>query len=124
MKKYYTRACNFYYGSNARSLIKKNLALPLCGNKNIAFDRIEIFENNTQITFIFFNVLVMVLLTTLVVKYNPEFVYLVPLCILPLTLKAFFDARLGLFTHVITVLLLGFIVPNSYEYMFLQILSL
>ena len=85
--------------------------------------RIEIFENNTQITFIFFNVLVMVLLTTLVVKYNPEFVYLVPLCILPLTLKAFFDARLGLFTHVITVLLLGFIVPNSYEYMFLQILA-
>jgi putative nucleotidyltransferase with HDIG domain len=47
----------------------------------------------------------------------------VPLCILPLTLKAFFDARLGLFTHVITVLLLGFIVPNSYEYMFLQIIA-
>ena len=43
--------------------------------------------------------------------------------ILPLVLKAFFDARLGLFTHVITVLLLGFIVPNSYEYMFLQIIA-
>ena len=46
-----------------------------------------------------------------------------PLCILPLVLKAFFDARLGLFAHVITVLLLGFIVPNSYEYMFLQIIA-
>ncbi|GAL66991.1 membrane protein [Jejuia pallidilutea] len=42
---------------------------------------------------------------------------------LPLVLKAFFDARLGMFTHVITVLLLGSIVPNSYEYMFLQILA-
>ena len=42
MTKYYTRACNFYYGVNARLLIKKKLALPLCGNKNIAFDKIEI----------------------------------------------------------------------------------
>ena len=35
MTKYYTRACNFYYGINAQKLIKKKLALPLCGNKNI-----------------------------------------------------------------------------------------
>jgi putative nucleotidyltransferase with HDIG domain len=47
----------------------------------------------------------------------------VPLCILPLILKAFFDARLGLFAHVLTLLLLGFIVPNSFEYIFLQIIA-
>jgi putative nucleotidyltransferase with HDIG domain len=45
------------------------------------------------------------------------------LCILPLVLKAFFDARLGLFAHVVTVLLLGFVVANNYEYMFLQIIA-
>ena len=43
MKKYYTRACNFYYGPNAKILIKKKLALPLCGNKDIAFDKVEVF---------------------------------------------------------------------------------
>tara|TARA_A100001011_G_scaffold312530_1_gene329997 strand:+ start:1893 stop:2960 length:1068 start_codon:yes stop_codon:yes gene_type:complete len=42
MTKYYTRACNFYYGINAKILIKKKLALPLCGNKNIAFNKVEI----------------------------------------------------------------------------------
>ena len=42
MNKYYTRACNFYYGFNAKTLIKKRLALPLCGSKNIAFDKVEI----------------------------------------------------------------------------------
>jgi dihydropteroate synthase len=42
MRKYYTRACNFYYGTNAKNLIKKKLALPLCGNKTIAFDNVEI----------------------------------------------------------------------------------
>ena len=48
MKKYYTRACNFYYGANAKNLIKKKLALPLCGNKNLAFDNIEILSRDNQ----------------------------------------------------------------------------
>lgn len=85
--------------------------------------RNEVFLDNTKVTFIFFNMLLMVLLTTLIINYNSKYVYVVPLCVLPLVLKAFFDARLGLFTHVLTVLLLGFIVPNSYEYMFLQIIA-
>lgn len=85
--------------------------------------RIDVFENNTKVTFIFFNIAAMMLLTIFVINYNSSYTYIVPLCILPLILKAFFDARLGLFTHVITVLLLGFIVPNNYEYMFLQIIA-
>ena len=35
MRKYYTRACNFHSGKNARLLIKKKKPLPLNGNKNI-----------------------------------------------------------------------------------------
>ncbi len=85
--------------------------------------RPSVYKNNREFTFIFFNIIVMILITTAVLKYEPTYLYVIPLCILPLILKAFFDARLGLFTHVITVLLLGFIVPNSYEYMFLQIIA-
>ncbi|WP_422104774.1 HD family phosphohydrolase [Winogradskyella sp.] len=85
--------------------------------------RAEVFLNNTKVTFIFFNIALMILLTTLIINYDSQYIYVVPLCILPLVLKAFFDARLGLFAHVLTVLLLGFIVPNSYEYMFLQIIA-
>lgn len=85
--------------------------------------RTDIFENNTKITFVFFNVFIAVLMTVGVMKIDISYVYAVPICILPLTLKAFFDTRLGLFAHVITVLILGFIVPNSYEYMFLQIIA-
>lgn len=85
--------------------------------------RYHIYQNNVNVTFIFFNIILMVILTTFVVQFDFKYVYVVPLCILPLTLKAFYDPRLGLFTHVITVLLLGFVVPNSYEYMFLQIIA-
>ena len=85
--------------------------------------RPEVFRNNVKVTFIFFNILLMVFVTTLVVKYNEAYVFVVPLCILPLILKTFFDARLGLFVHVLTVLILGFVVPNSFEYIFLQIIA-
>ncbi len=85
--------------------------------------RENIFQNNNKVTFIFVNIVLMVLATTLMVKNNENYVYVVPLCILPLVLKNFFDARLGLFVHVLTVLLLGFVVPNSFEYIFLQIIA-
>lgn len=85
--------------------------------------RNEVYANNTKVTFIFFNILLLVFVTTLVIKYNEALVFVVPLCILPLILKTFFDARLGLFVHVLTVLILGFVVPNSFEYIFLQIIT-
>ena len=46
MTKYYTRACNFKYGSIARKLIKNKSALPLCGDKNISFSEIELITRN------------------------------------------------------------------------------
>ena len=52
MRKYYTRACNFSYGLEAQYLIKKKLALPLCGNKNIAFKQIELLSRITKSKFI------------------------------------------------------------------------
>ena len=85
--------------------------------------RKDIYDNNAKVTFIFFNILFMVFITTLVIKYNEAYVFVVPLCILPLILKTFFDARLGLFVHVLAVLILGFVVPNSFEYIFLQIIT-
>ena len=89
----------------------------------LRINRLELFKNNNKVTFIFFNVFLMILIQTLVVKYNPDYIYVVPLSILPIVLKAFFDARLGLFTHVLTVLLLGFIVPNSFEFIYLHIIA-
>lgn len=85
--------------------------------------RNEIFLDNTKVSFIFFNVIFMVFVTTMVVKYDATYIYVIPLCILPIVLKSFFDARLGLFVHVLTLLLLGFIVPHSFEFLFLQIIA-
>ena len=85
--------------------------------------RVEIYNNNNKVTFIFFNVFSMIFIQTLVIKYNSDYLYVVPLSVLPIILKAFFDARLGLFTHVLTVLLLGYVVPNSFEFIYLHIIA-
>ncbi len=83
--------------------------------------RNKIYNNNRKLTFIFFNIIIVIVAVTLTTNYNTDYVFAVPICILPLIMKSFFDARLGLFTYVLTVLLLGFIVPNSFEFVFLQI---
>ena len=48
MRKYYTRACNFYHGRAAKSLIKLKKAFPLNGKKDIAFDKVEIFIRSKE----------------------------------------------------------------------------
>ena len=48
MQKYYTRACNFFYGNISKNLIKKKLSLPLCGQTSISFNQIEIFSRNKK----------------------------------------------------------------------------
>tara|TARA_Y100000590_G_scaffold326081_1_gene370035 strand:- start:1350 stop:2402 length:1053 start_codon:yes stop_codon:yes gene_type:complete len=48
MKKYYTRACNFYYNKTSENNIKKGISLPIGGNKSISFDTIEIITRGKK----------------------------------------------------------------------------
>ena len=48
MIKYYTRACNFYYGKYSEQLTKLKKTLPLNGNKHISFNKVEIFSRKDK----------------------------------------------------------------------------
>ena len=48
MIKYYTRACNFYYGKISKEKVKKKVCLPLNGNKLISFDTIELISKKKK----------------------------------------------------------------------------
>ena len=50
MIKYYTRACNFYYGNLSIKLVKLKKTLPVGGSKNISFDQIEILSRQKKKT--------------------------------------------------------------------------
>ena len=50
MSKYYTRACNFYYGSISKEKVKKKISIPLHGNNLISFDNIELITRKSKKT--------------------------------------------------------------------------
>ena len=48
MTRYYTRVCNFYYGTNSKIFVEKNKSLPLHGIKEISFNQIEIITRKSK----------------------------------------------------------------------------
>ena len=48
MIRYYTRACNFYYGKESKILLSKKKTFPLIGLQEISFDHIEIITRKSK----------------------------------------------------------------------------
>ena len=48
MTRYYTRACNFYYGTQSKFLVNKKRSIPLHQIKEISFDHVEIITRNSK----------------------------------------------------------------------------
>ncbi len=85
--------------------------------------RKDIFANNKKILLILLLIVAMVLTASAVVKYDVNYIMLVPICMVPIMIRAFFDTRLALFVHLITIYTTGFLVPNSFQFVFLQLLA-
>ena len=50
----------------------------------------------------------------------PEWALLIPFAILPIIVAAFFDSGLAIIVHLITVMVLGFYAPNSFEFFYTE----
>ena len=85
--------------------------------------RLEIITNTTRISMILSLIVIMVLLSALTLRINSAYLYILPFCISPIILKAFFDNRVALFVHLITILIIGFIAPNGFQFVFLQLIA-
>ena len=48
MRRYYTRACNFYYGNESKLLVSKKKKLSLNNNKEISFAYLEIISRRSK----------------------------------------------------------------------------
>ncbi len=83
--------------------------------------RPQTFANIRRVFFILMMIVIMVALSTFTIKYTIFNIYIVPFAILPILVRIFFDSRTALFVHIITVLLVSFMVVNPYEFLLLQI---
>lgn len=85
--------------------------------------RHEILEDNRKVTFTLVTILLMAGITSFLVHLAPDWVLLAPLCIAPIIMRIFFDMRVALYIHLTTVIILGNLVPNSYEFIFYQLIT-
>jgi putative nucleotidyltransferase with HDIG domain len=65
----------------------------------------------------------MVSAISMVSNYNSFYIYIVPVCLVPVIVRVFFDTRMALFVNLITLIIAGFLVPNSFEFVFLQFIA-
>jgi cyclic-di-AMP phosphodiesterase PgpH len=89
----------------------------------LLFYRRELFEHKRKLTFIMMMIFIMVFLAAIAIKIDPASIYIVPVAILPMVVRIFFDSRTAIFSLMVTSLLIGYFAPNSYEFIILQIIA-
>ena len=85
--------------------------------------RTDLAQNNWQVTFLLLLILGMILISSLVQRMDNVNLYLVPFCLVPVIVRSFFDSRIALFAHIVTLIIIGFEAPNGFEFMFLELIA-
>nr|WP_199117864.1 HDIG domain-containing metalloprotein [Pedobacter sp. ASV28] len=82
--------------------------------------RKDIFADNRQLSLLLLVITSMLLVLTWAIKFNLSSIYLIPFCIVPIIIRILFDTRLALNLHLLVILIAGFFVSNSFEFVFYQ----
>lgn len=85
--------------------------------------RKDIFADNRQILLLLLVVTAMLLTLTWSINLNLSSIYMLPFCIVPIIIRILFDTRLALNLHLLVILIAGFFVPNSFEFVFYQTIA-
>lgn len=85
--------------------------------------RKDILQQSIKTLFILLVVLLFVFIASITLRISDKSIYIVPFALVPIIIKTFYDSRLALFIHFITVLLVGFFAPNGFEFVFLNFIA-
>jgi cyclic-di-AMP phosphodiesterase PgpH len=87
----------------------------------IKFVRPDVFDQLKKINLILMLILLLVLPAFTLVAFQPQWIWYLPYGLLTIIMITFFDTRLTLMVHILTVILIALVVPNSFEFIFLQL---
>ncbi|MBC7411657.1 MAG: HDIG domain-containing protein [Bacteroidia bacterium] len=85
--------------------------------------RKDIIADNNNVTFILICIVINVVMTAVTLRTDIISLYVLPYCILPVMMRVFYDTRTALFTHIVSCLIVGLVVPNSFEFFLLQLIA-
>lgn len=89
----------------------------------LAYFRPEIFNQKRHLTFILFLIILMVVISRFIVTHDLLNIYVIPIAILPILFRVFFDSRTAIYGLMVTCLLIGYFAPNNYEFIFLNLIA-
>lgn len=89
----------------------------------LASDMPQIIKRRSTLLFVLLLITAFGMMGLLLSRFNPISIYVVPFVIVPIIINTFFHLRLALFVHTITVLIVGFFVPNSLEFIILNFVA-
>jgi putative nucleotidyltransferase with HDIG domain len=79
-----------------------------------------VLESRKKTFFILLLMVFFIFITDIVHNLSDINIYLIPFIIVPILITTFYETRLALFVHLITILLAAFYAPNSFEFIFIQ----
>lgn len=87
-------------------------------------NRLNLFKDTSAIKLILLNIILFLALARFATLFsNAYLIYVVPFCALPLVIRSFYDLRLALFVHTITIILVGWLAPDPFHFVFIQLLA-
>ena len=85
--------------------------------------RKDILKHLLKTSFLLMLILIFVSITSLTIKINILHHYLIPFALIPIIVRTFYDTRLAQFILLVTILLIAFITPNPFEFVYLQLIT-
>jgi membrane-associated HD superfamily phosphohydrolase len=108
-------------------LVGQTLLISLCFLIIFLFmmkNRTSLFKDTSAIKLILLNVILFLALARFSLFFNNTYlIYVVPFCALPLVIRSFYDLRLALFVHTITIVLVGWLAPDPFHFVFIQLMA-
>jgi len=82
-----------------------------------------IFESNRKLLYFITLSILFIVSSAAAAKSNNLNIYLVPVTVLPLITATFYKPRTAFLHHTVTIMIIGYIASNGFEYLFIQFIA-
>ncbi len=82
--------------------------------------RFDVLGSTHKTFFILLLVLLFITIARLVAYMPGNYVFFIPFAIIPVVIRTFYDSRLALYVYLITIMVAGYFIPNSFEFVFVS----
>lgn len=85
--------------------------------------RPSILRHSNQIMLILVSIMLFVITESILIQEFPSYILILPLPLLAIIIRSFFDVRTAMFVYLLTVILISSFIPDGYNFIFLQLIT-